>query len=598
MAKLDVFVVAVKVVGKKINFKIYNKYEIKTLLLFTFVSLFIIMFSCSEETFEETDEETYTNVAIQTDPSYPQSMTTNTSSNIKPITNPNPKVPVSGSDKYKSPNNETNKAVEEIPFGKLFKPKFIDSEISIHSLNMIVPENWNISIKEDQGEIKIQGGQGDIWIKNYAYKDGMAHRNAFYSEVEGILNGAKEKNYIEKSNLRTFFNGSESVISTGNYGRPFRQHLFIASSATHLTMFVFSCNPDYLSEYEDIFKEVIDSIEIIKVLNKTPTVETVTDPGVTVSTTTSTFKSNVLAPTRSRSVIKITPTATVVATPIETTKSSGFMGYENGITWGSTTVYNGIGYFYVDDLKQYYTNANDQLGYFYSGYAEPTAFYGNIKRNPSLCGDHDGYSGFSFNNEPTLASLVENYNNSDIKYEDLNVTFGTARSECYSGLLPFTQGGRYGLIDPVSMEGNGDLLLNWWIADRGVKEFFAAPSMRGGANLTKNWDGTKKLHVGGTENNDGTGFGGVYNYVSNFNGRPMWVNLECGDGSEKCYIFYYKDPNGAVDKYGTLIDRGTWVVQTPEPSGKWSAASYTDAEWPWQGGWGEPIVFVLELEGE
>ena len=43
------------------------------------------MFSCSEETFEETDEETYTNVAIQTDPSYPQSMTTNTSSNIKPI---------------------------------------------------------------------------------------------------------------------------------------------------------------------------------------------------------------------------------------------------------------------------------------------------------------------------------------------------------------------------------------------------------------------------------------------------------------------------------------------------------------------------------
>ena len=67
------------------------------------------MFSCSEETFEETDEETYTNVAIQTDPSYPQSMTTNTSSNIKPITNPNPKVPVSGSDKYKSPNNETKK---------------------------------------------------------------------------------------------------------------------------------------------------------------------------------------------------------------------------------------------------------------------------------------------------------------------------------------------------------------------------------------------------------------------------------------------------------------------------------------------------------
>ena len=418
-------------VGKKINFKICNKFEIKTLLLFSFVSLIIIMFSCSKDTYEEIDQETYTNVAIQTGPSNPQSITTNTSSNIKPITNPNKRTP------FVTSNNQSNKT---------------------------------------------------------------------------------------------------TVIR-------------------------------------------IPTVEI----TPTPTVEITPTPTVEIKPT----------PTVE---IKPTPTVEIKPTPtVETTKSSGFMGYENGITWGSTTVYNGIGYFYVDDLKQYYTNANDQIGYFYSGYAEPTAFYGNIKRNPSLCGDHDGYSGFSFNNEPTLASLVENYNNSNIKYEDLNVTFGTARSECYSGLLPFTQGGRYGLIDPVSMEGNGDLLLNWWITDRGVKEFFAAPSMRGGANLTKNWEGTKKLHV--VEYNR-SAFGGVYNYVSNFNGRPMWVNLECGDGSEKCYIFYYKDPDGAVDKYGTLIDRGTWVVQNPEPSGEWSAASYTDAEWPWQGGWGEPIVFVSELDGE
>ena len=575
-------------VGKKINFKIANKFEIKTLLLFTFVTLFILMFSCSEDTYEDTYSDESTNVGIQSRSSYPETIPTIKPSNIKTVLKPTPR---SNTAEYKPTINKTNRKVKEITFIELTKPAFINTEIAEHRLDMKIPDHWDEF--ENQGATKISGEQGDIVIKNYAYKDGIAHsKNAFYLVAQNIINGAKEKQYIEKSNHNIRFNDTESLISTGNYGRAYRQYLFIASSETHLTMFVFTCNPDYLSEYEDIFKEVKNSIQITNVRNKAI-------PYKVYDNQSSDIKQIIKTPTIASPAVTVINTPTVVAIPTVVPESAGFMGYENGITWGSTTVYNGIGYFYVDDLKQYYTNANDQIGYFYSGYAEPEAFYGNIKRNPSLCGDHDGYAGFSFNNEPTLASLVENYNNSDIKYEDLNVTFGTARSECYSGLLPFTQGGRYGLIDPVSMEGNGDLLLNWWIADRGVKEFFAAPSMRGGANLTTNWEGTKKLHVLATENTaDGTGFGGVYNYVSNFNGRPMWVNLECDYGDGKCYIFYYKDPNGAVDKYGTLIDRGTWVIQGGEPSGEWSSASYTDAEWPWQGGWREPVAFVSELESK
>ena len=108
-------------------------------------------------------------------------------------------------------------------------------------------------------------------------------------------------------------------------------------------MFVFSCNPDYLSEYENIFKEVKNSIQITKYLS-------VND------NQSSNINQIIKTPTIASPAVTVIHTPTVVAIPTVVPESAGFMGYENGITWGSTTVYNGIGYFYVDDLKQYYTN--------------------------------------------------------------------------------------------------------------------------------------------------------------------------------------------------------------------------------------------------
>jgi len=43
--------------------------------------------------------------------------------------------------------------------------------------------------------------------------------------------------------------------------------------------------------------------------------------------------------------------------------------------------------------------------------------------------------------------------------------------------MPFKQGNQFGLIDFVNIDANGKLTLNWWIADLGVTQFFAAPSM-------------------------------------------------------------------------------------------------------------------------
>ena len=69
-------------------------------------------------------------------------MTTNTSSNIKPITNPNPKVPVSGSDKYKSPNNETpatiNKIIETENYGQVDNVAKLSNSISVKTSSIFV----------------------------------------------------------------------------------------------------------------------------------------------------------------------------------------------------------------------------------------------------------------------------------------------------------------------------------------------------------------------------------------------------------------------------------------------------------------------------
>ena len=73
----------------------------------------------------------------------------------------------------------------------------------------------------------------------------------------------------------------------------------------------------------------------------------------------------------------------------------------------------------------------------------------------------------------------------------------------------------------------------------------------------------------------------------------MWVNEECGDlGStyQYCYIFWYQDINGARRDNGELIDQGTWVLQSVLPSHEWNAHAYTDAEWPWGGGWSDSIT--------
>ena len=171
-----------------------------------------------------------------------------------------------------------------------------------------------------------------------------------------------------------------------------------------------------------------------------------------------------------------TPTATPTPTPV------GTQGYANGIRWG-TTVVSSSSSFQIGDFTQYYSSAQVQLawGYFYGsryGDTYPAIYLGNIKAAPSLCNNTGpGYTGIPIDLAATVIP-ADAINNASIQYSDFSsIMFGTRDSDCYSGLMPFKQGNQFGLIDFVNIDANGKLTLNWWIADLGVTQFFAAPSM-------------------------------------------------------------------------------------------------------------------------
>tara|TARA_B100001123_G_scaffold447393_1_gene604789 strand:- start:2792 stop:3163 length:372 start_codon:yes stop_codon:yes gene_type:complete len=121
------------------------------------------------------------------------------------------------------------------------------------------------------------------------------------------------------------------------------------------------------------------------------------------------------------------------------------------------------------------------LGYFYgTGYGDtdPAIYLGNLVSAPSLCANgRPGYTGIPIDLAATVIP-ADAINNASIQYSNFDyIMFGTRESDCYSGLMPFMQGNRLGFIDFVSIDSNKNLTINWWIADAGVTQFFAAPSM-------------------------------------------------------------------------------------------------------------------------
>jgi len=294
-------------------------------------------------------------------------------------------------------------------------------------------------------------------------------------------------------------------------------------------------------------------------------------------------------------------------------------GDVDGLQWGRDLVAeNETFYIGKENFEQYWSigSIEDEVGYFYSsesGYANPEIKFGYVvdggDNAEGLCGSNlNGYEGYMTHdgNWTSVAWGVYNgiigpiidgafdYNRRGIKDDVYTITFGTRASDCYQGQLLFLQGGKLGIIDPIKITKDGQLYLNWWLVDidEGVNSINRKRSYDDLIEQTSFFDEFYGPSVLNVQVNDEIHYSGAYEYHSRLNNKPMWVNRECGDiGSEYqyCYIFWYQDIYGARDEYGNLIDEGTWVLQPVLPTFEWLAHSYTDAEWPWGGGWSSNI---------
>ena len=290
------------------------------------------------------------------------------------------------------------------------------------------------------------------------------------------------------------------------------------------------------------------------------------------------------------------------------------MGDVDGLQWGRLLISENES-FYIGQEK--FENLfsvgsiKDEIGYFYSsqsGYANPDIKYGYVvDGGEGLCGSsHNGYQGYITQNgnmsnitwgvyDGVISPIAEGaFSYEGIKDEVYTITFGTRASNCYQGQLLFLQGGKLGIIDPIKMTNDGKLFINWWLVDidlgmRSMKREKTFNDLFEQKDFFNDFYGPPGLKV---QVNDSTHYSGEYEYHSEINNKPVWINRECGDAGSKyqyCYIVWYQDINGARDNYGSLIDDGTWVLQPVLPSNEWNAHAYTDSEWPWGGGWSDNI---------
>lgn len=126
-------------------------------------------------------------------------------------------------------------------------------------LSIKVPSSWKKD-KKTANEIVFSGNQGNVWIKNWIYSEEISTIEDFYTFAEKIPDNITT--FKEESTQLIEHDGIEGIKISGSFGRAYREHIFLSSSKSYATMIVFTCNPDYLSEYSLIFNRMLDSLEI------------------------------------------------------------------------------------------------------------------------------------------------------------------------------------------------------------------------------------------------------------------------------------------------------------------------------------------------
>ena len=102
----------------------------------------------------------------------------------------------------------------------------------------------------------------------------------------------------------------------------------------------------------------------------------------------------------------------------------------------------------------------------------------------------------------------------------------------------------------------------------------------------RSWDGAWNepywIFIDHVDSNGNHQYTGDYWMDGYWDGKPVWINWQCGTPGgqwEYCYVFKY--------------NHTSWVLQPLPPSTEWLANSYNDnGDWPWEGSWSGDVNFV------
>jgi len=127
----------------------------------------------------------------------------------------------------------------------------------INSIEIQVPNSWTTDTRHYGTHF--YGINGDVFTRKVASL--LPH-----NEIKGIsLDEVAEKIisinkiYSEKTRERN----DNTVVSTGNFGRTYRQLVFFENNSSEVIVLTLSANPDFTDEYSPIFEKIKSSVALI-----------------------------------------------------------------------------------------------------------------------------------------------------------------------------------------------------------------------------------------------------------------------------------------------------------------------------------------------
>ena len=167
------------------------------------------------------------------------------------------------------------------------------------------------------------------------------------------------------------------------------------------------------------------------------------------------------------------------------TSSSGDSGSDNSssTSWNGTygtIVVRASSKFNIGSGNLSWSGSLPQQGYFYTGtnydYLNPVQVAG-VTSSSDCNSRYKGYTGLSDINDLSDASSLT-YSIAPTPNNSQGAVYIASKSETScdnEGMLVFTQAGRYGVLDFMSVSSDYSMTIKWWLGASGVTDFSQAP---------------------------------------------------------------------------------------------------------------------------